>query len=128
MSCTEPNLQSQEKADGWRACFRAGEGRVLVRADYNQIELRIAALSADEELMLAVLSSSGGDIHANTAAGTMGVSVESVTKEQRSLAKALNFGLLYGMGDETFRKWRCETARVKAANLDRSSQTPQRIF
>ena len=128
MSCTEPNLQSQEKADGWRACFRAGEGRVLVRADFNQIELRIAALFANEERMLAVLSSSGEDIHTTTAAGTMGVSVESVTKEQRSLAKALNFGLLYGMGAETFRKYAAKPPVSKQLTLVEAAKLHKGFF
>jgi DNA polymerase-1 len=128
MSCTEPNLQSQERADGWRACFRAGEGRVLVRADFNQIELRIAALFADEERMLAVLGSFGGDIHANTAAATMGVSIESVTKEQRSLAKALNFGLLYGMGAKTFRKYAAKPPVSKQLSSSEAAKLHRGFF
>jgi DNA polymerase-1 len=125
MSCTNPNLQSQERADGWRECFRAGEGKVFVRADYNQIELRVAALSADEERMIAVLSNTDGDIHRNTAAGTMGVSIERVAPAQRNLAKALNFGLLYGMAAETFRKYAAkppvskQLTSIEAAKLHR---------
>jgi DNA polymerase-1 len=98
MSCSEPNLQ-QVPRGAHRHCFAAPPGRVLVKADYSQIELRIAAEIAGETAMLDAYGR-GDDLHALTARRVLGV--EEVTKEQRQLAKAINFGLLYGMGVRGF--------------------------
>lgn len=88
VSCAEPNLQQVPRAPEYRACFRVPEGRAMVKADYSQIELRVAALLAGEDKMLAAFES-GADLHQITA-DAVGVS--------RQIAKSLNFGLLYGMG------------------------------
>jgi len=76
--------------------FIAGPGDVLLSVDYSQIELRIVAHMAEDEGMLTAFRQ-GQDIHATTAAAIYSVPLEAVTKEQRRHAKAINFGLIYGM-------------------------------
>jgi DNA polymerase I-like protein with 3'-5' exonuclease and polymerase domains len=101
MSCSNPNMQQLPRG-GHRRCIAAPPGRVLVKADYSQIELRIAAkVSGDAALLDAYRK--GEDLHARTGRAVLGA--EEVTKEQRQLAKALNFGLLYGMGAKGFRDY-----------------------
>ena len=78
--------------------FIAGEGNVLVNADYSQIELRILAhLSGDETLINAFKNNE--DIHARTAAEVFGKEIGEVTSSERSQAKAVNFGIVYGISD-----------------------------
>jgi DNA polymerase-1 len=102
MACKAPNRQNLPRDLPYRACFRAPEGRVLVKADYSQIELRIAAkVSGDKALLEAYRH--GDDLHTRTARSVLGI--EDVTKQHRQLAKALNFSLLYGMGAKGFRKY-----------------------
>ena len=74
----------------------AGKGHVLLSVDYSQIELRLVAHMAQDENMLAAFRA-GEDIHATTAAAIYGVAPEAVTKNMRRHAKAINFGLIYGM-------------------------------
>jgi DNA polymerase-1 len=101
MSCSDPNMQQLPRGE-YRKCIIAPAGRVLVKADYSQIELRIAAkVSGDEALLEAYLR--GEDLHARTARNVLGI--QEVTKQHRQLAKALNFGLLYGMGARGFRAY-----------------------
>lgn len=95
MSCKEPNLQQLPRDPRYRRCFVAPPGRVLVKADYSQIELRIAAKLTGERRMLAAYRD-GEDLHGLTARSLLGKA--EVTKADRQLAKAVNFGLLYGMG------------------------------
>ena len=100
LSSTEPNLQNIpiRKALGGeiRKMFTAGPGNVLVDADYSQIELRLlAAMSGDEAMQRAFIN--GEDIHRVTAAQVLGIPPEEVTAEQRSHAKAVNFGIVYGI-------------------------------
>ena len=107
LSSAEPNLQNipvrTEKGRELRKFFRAKEGCVLVDADYSQIELRILAhISGDETLIRAFRS--GEDIHTATAAQVFGVSPEEVTPEMRKSAKAVNFGILYGIGEYSLSK------------------------
>jgi DNA polymerase-1 len=101
MACTRPNLQNIPRDSRYRACFRPGEGRVLVKADYSQIELRIAAELSGDERMLAAFAR-GEDLHTLTASLLLRKAPDAVTKEDRQLAKAVNFGLLYGMGPAAF--------------------------
>lgn len=97
MSCERPNMQQIPRSQVFRSCFAAPEGRVLVVADYSQIELRIAAeLSGDRAMTRAYKE--GADVHRLTAAAALNIPPGDVTKDQRQLAKALNFGLIYGMG------------------------------
>lgn len=93
-SSKEPNLQNIGRGS-LRQCFIAPEGRRLVVADYSQIELRAAAAIAGETKMIEAYQR-GEDLHRGTAAAVLGKAVDAVTKEDRQLAKAVNFGLLYG--------------------------------
>ncbi|MFT3808073.1 DNA polymerase I [Arenimonas sp.] len=100
LSSNDPNLQNipirSEDGRRIRRAFVAPPGRVLVACDYSQIELRIMAhLSEDAGLLKAF--SSGQDVHRATAAEVFGVSVQDVSGDQRRAAKAINFGLMYGM-------------------------------
>jgi len=100
LSCSDPNLQNipirSPEGRKIRQAFIAPEGYKLIAADYSQIELRIMAhLSADESLLTAF--SNGVDIHSATAAEVFDVSVDLVTTDLRRSAKAINFGLIYGM-------------------------------
>ena len=100
LSSTDPNLQNipirNEEGRRVRQAFVASPGYKIVAADYSQIELRIMAhLSKDEGLISAFAA--GKDIHTATAAEVFGVSLEAVSSEQRRNAKAINFGLIYGM-------------------------------
>ena len=97
LSCNKPNIQNPPRDKAYRALFCAPEGRKLVVADFSQIELRVAALVANDPTMLAAYEN-GEDLHKKTAAAVLGVKQEEVTKEQRQMAKAVNFGLLYGQG------------------------------
>jgi DNA polymerase-1 len=100
LSSANPNLQNipirTELGRRVRRGFVSEPGNVLVSLDYSQIELRIVAHMAGDEAMLNAFRA-GQDIHATTAAAIYGVPLEAVTKEQRRHAKAINFGLIYGM-------------------------------
>jgi DNA polymerase-1 len=100
ISSSNPNLQNipirTEEGRRVRNGFIAEKGSVLLSVDYSQIELRIVAHMAGDEAMLAAFKA-GEDIHVTTAAAVYGVENEAVTKEMRRHAKAINFGLIYGM-------------------------------
>jgi DNA polymerase-1 len=100
LSSTDPNLQNiptrTDLGRRVRRGFVAGKGDVLLSVDYSQIELRIVAHMADDKAMLSAFRA-GQDIHAATAAAVYGVQLDKVTKEMRRHAKAINFGLIYGM-------------------------------
>jgi len=102
LSSVEPNLQNipvrQEMGKELRRFFTAEDGYVLIDADYSQIELRILAhISGDEAMITAFLN--GEDIHTITASKVFGVPLDMVTSEMRKSAKAVNFGIVYGIGD-----------------------------
>ncbi len=100
LSSNNPNLQNipirTEQGQQIRKAFLAPEGRVLLVADYSQIELRVLAHIAGEEAMVEAFEA-GEDIHAATAARVFGVARELVTPDQRRVAKVINFGIIYGM-------------------------------
>ncbi|MBD0369394.1 MAG: hypothetical protein ICV60_00965 [Pyrinomonadaceae bacterium] len=101
MACTNPNVQQVPHAVEYRRCFRAPEGRKLVIADYSQIELRILAdFTGDDGFINAF--NSGADLHRVTASQVFNVPLEEVTADQRSFAKRLNFGVVYGIGAQRF--------------------------
>jgi DNA polymerase-1 len=101
-SCSSPNLQQVPRGVDVRRAFRPAPGHVYVIADYSQMEIRLAAeISGDQTIAQAYKAKT--DLHALTAALTNGIAVEAVTKSQRQAAKALNFGLLYGMGWQKLR-------------------------
>jgi DNA polymerase-1 len=100
LSSSDPNLQNipirSENGRRIREAFVASDGCTLLAADYSQIELRIMAhLSGDESLLQAFAK--GEDIHRHTASEIFGISLDEVTSDQRRSAKAINFGLIYGM-------------------------------
>jgi len=100
LSSSDPNLQNipirSSEGRQIRQAFVVPKGQVMVAADYSQIELRIMAhLSKDEGLLNAFAA--GQDVHKATAAEVFGVTVDQVTSDQRRSAKAINFGLIYGM-------------------------------
>jgi DNA polymerase I len=97
LACTNPNIQQIPHEDEFRSCFIAEEDNVLVIADYSQIELRILAEVSDDPTFVEAFQK-GEDLHRVTAASMYGVAKEEVTKEQRSAAKRINFGLMYGRG------------------------------
>jgi DNA polymerase-1 len=93
-SSKEPNLQ-QVKRGAMRTAFRAPAGKVLVVADYSQVELRAVAAIADDKVMLEAFRN-GEDLHRKTAALVLGKPEAEITKHERQTAKAVNFGLIYG--------------------------------
>lgn len=101
ISSLEPNLQNipirTELGREMRKFFIAGVGKKLVDADYSQIELRVLADLANDENMINSFNS-GIDIHTTTASQVFGLPLDMVTKDLRSKAKAVNFGIVYGMG------------------------------
>ena len=102
LSSTEPNLQNipvrTQLGEEFRKMFIAPEGHTLVDADYSQIELRLLAHISDDATMLDYFAK-GMDIHRATAAQVFGVDPDEVTSVQRSRAKAVNFGIVYGISD-----------------------------
>ena len=100
LSSNNPNLQNipirTETGRKVRNGFIADKGNLLLSVDYSQIELRIVAHMAEDEAMLAAFRA-GEDIHATTAAAVYDIPLENVTKDMRRHAKAINFGLIYGM-------------------------------
>src|SRR5258708_17978354 len=97
-SSSEPNMQNITRGE-LRTAFVASVGNVLVIADYSQIELRAAAdFSGDKSMIEAFIK--GEDLHTKTASIVLGKSEKEITNEDRQLAKALNFGLLYGQSAE----------------------------
>ncbi|MBC7235705.1 MAG: DNA polymerase I [Chloroflexi bacterium] len=100
LSSSDPNLQNipvrTELGRQVRRAFIAPEGHVLLGCDYSQVELRVLAHVSQDPEMLAAFSRDE-DVHATTAAAIFGVPLQEVTPEQRSLAKSINFGLMYGM-------------------------------
>ena len=102
MSCSKPNLQAVPREDRYRDCFAPIPGRVLVRADYSQIELRLVAKQTGDRRLLSAYEN-GEDLHTVTAKTILGKDV--VSKSERQLAKAMNFGLIFGMGAPKFREY-----------------------
>lgn len=101
ISSAEPNIQNipvrTELGRNFRRFFTAGDGKVLVDADYSQIELRVLAHLANDDIMIRTFCE-GGDIHAQTAASVFGVPADWVDENMRRSAKAVNFGIVYGIG------------------------------
>lgn len=100
-SCEDPNLQNlpvkSELGQKVRSAFVAQEGKILLSCDYAQIDLRAAAILSGDENLVEIFKK-GIDVHTGTAARVFGVKEEKVTADMRRKAKAINFGILYGMG------------------------------
>ena len=113
MACDHPNLQNIPRSGPLRSYIRAPEGRAFVVADYSQIELRIAAkISGDTEMRSAYAG--GRDLHTLTARSLAGR--EKISKDDRKLAKAVNFGLLYGMGAKGLRVYALRSYGVEMSS------------
>src|SRR5215212_3662192 len=97
LACTSPNIQQIPHEDEFRRCFVAEARNVLVIADYSQIELRILAEVSEDPAFVEAFQR-GEDLHRVTAATMYDVPMDEVTKDQRSDAKRINFGLMYGRG------------------------------
>jgi DNA polymerase I len=124
MACDHPNLQNIPRNGPLRGYIRAPEGRVFVIADYSQIELRIAAkISGDFQMLNAYAE--GEDLHALTAQNLTGR--EEVSKDDRKLAKAVNFGLLYGMGAKGLRVYALKSYGVEMS-LEEATLYRRRFF
>jgi len=103
-SCHDPNLQAIPKEEEFRSCFIPADGHKLIIADYSQIELRIVAeISRDKRMIDAYQK--GDDLHRLTASVITGKSISDITKEERSAAKAVNFGLIYAMGPKSLKEY-----------------------
>jgi hypothetical protein len=113
MSSFDPNMQNLPRDVEVRSLFvaRAPDRKLLV-ADFSQIELRVAAELSQDPVMLEAYEK-GLDLHKITAAAMAGISLDEVTKEQRQAAKGVNFGLLYGAGATTLRKYVKKSYRVE---------------
>ena len=102
LSSTEPNLQNiptrTELGKKLRKVFKAEEGKIFLDADYSQVELRVLAHMSNDQTMIEAFNS-GADIHTISASQVFKVPVEEVSKQLRSKAKAVNFGIVYGISE-----------------------------
>jgi DNA polymerase I-like protein with 3'-5' exonuclease and polymerase domains len=108
MSCMSPNLQQVPRDNSFRSCVVAPNGWVIVDADFAQMELRLAAVEAEDEMMARAFQE-GEDLHTVTAAAIYGDAFtegdEAARKSMRQVAKSANFGLLYGSGAKGLRSY-----------------------
>lgn len=126
LSCADPNLQQVPRDPFVRSLITAPPGWVFVEADYSQVELRVAAMVANESTLIQLFQT-GQDPHRRTAATIMGVPEEEVNKAQRKAAKAVNFGFLYGMGAAKFRDYAREKYQVELTENE-AREYRQRFF
>ncbi len=126
LSSSEPNLQNlpirQEQGRELRKLFTAPKGKVLLDADYSQIELRILAHMAKDSAMTQAFLK-GEDIHTQTAAAIFGLPAEMVTSQIRSYAKAVNFGIVYGISDFSLSRNIGVTKKEAGEFIDRYKST-----
>ena len=113
MSCKNPNMQNLPREAAYRNCFRAAPDCVLIKGDYEQIELRLAAQIAPDARMKKAFYE-GRDLHSVTASYLLGKpETEAVTDSQRQMAKAVNFGLIFGMGARGLSSYAQNNFRVR---------------
>lgn len=124
MTCSNPNLQ--QTPHELRGYIKPREGCVLIKADFSQIELRIAAALAEDRRMLQAFRE-GTDLHRLTASQILSKPFDGVAKEERQLAKALNFGLLYGMGAEGLQTYALSQYGVSLP-LERAKEYREKFF
>ena len=121
LSSSEPNLQNipirGEVGRGIRRAFIAGEGALLLSADYSQIELRVLAHLSEDPVFCAAFAA-GEDIHRRTASEVFGMFPELVTSEMRRQAKVINFGVIYGQGAFSLAKELGVTPKLAKAFID----------
>jgi DNA polymerase I-like protein with 3'-5' exonuclease and polymerase domains len=101
-SCRNPNIQNMPRS-GFKRCFRAPEGFVFVTGDLSQIELRVAGILSEDEVINTAYRN-GEDLHRSMAARMSGKDPAGITKAERTAAKAVNFGLLFGAGARTLQR------------------------
>ena len=116
-SCSRPNLQQIPRNKVFRGLFKAPQGCTLVIADYSQMELRVAAIVAKETKLLEAYEQ-GQDTHALTAGMLLKKNPEEVTKQERQLAKAVNFGLLYGQGAKGLKDYAASSYGVEITEAE----------
>jgi DNA polymerase I len=124
MACRNPNLQNIPRGSDLRGCFKAPPGRKLVIADYSQIEPRLAGKVAGDKAMLSAYAA-GEDLHTKTAKSITGK--REITKADRTAAKAVGFGLLYGMGAKGLRAYARGSYGVEMT-LEEATQYRNRFF
>jgi len=124
MACRNPNLQNIPRGSALRGCFKAPPGRKLVIADYSQIELRLAAKVAGDKAMLSAYAA-GEDLHTKTAKSI--TAKQEITKAGRTAAKAVGFGLLYGMGAKGLSAYARSSYGVEMT-LEEATQYRNRFF
>jgi len=110
MSCGGPNIQQIPREDRFRACFDAPANRKLIIADYSQIELRVMAQVTGDKRMIEAYKV-GEDLHRLTASLVLEKEINEVTKSERQSAKAVNFGLIFGMGSAGLKAYAAENYR-----------------
>lgn len=126
MSCGGPNIQQIPREYEFRSCFVAPSGRKMVIADYSQIELRVIAQISRDERMISAYQN-GEDLHKLTASLISGKDMKDITKKERQAAKAVNFGLVFGMGAAGLKAYSAETYGVDMT-LDEASLFKMRFF
>ena len=118
---SNPNMQQQPSSQDWRDVYRAELGNKIITADYSQIELRILAqVSQDEKLIQAY--NNNVDLHTLTASKVFNVNMDDVSKEQRSMAKSVNFGVVYGMGPKGLK------SNLKNSGVDISEREAEKMI
>jgi DNA polymerase-1 len=126
MSCGNPNIQQIPRGKEFRACFNAPHHRKLVIADYSQIELRVIAEYAKDETMIKAYKE-GEDLHRLTASLILQKDLKDITKEERQAAKAVNFGLVFGMGAAGLQAYAADTYGAKMT-MDEAQVFKKRYF
>jgi len=112
--CSDPNFLAVPADPEFRGCFRPGDGSLFVIADYNALQLRLVAETTGDAELLRCFSSAI-DPHRRTAAFIMGCSMEEVEERSRKLAKAINYGFIFGMGARMFRQYARKTWGLEVA-------------
>ena len=126
MSCWNPNVQQIPRDSEFRRCFAAPPGRKLILADYSQIELRVAAQISGDARMISAYQKSE-DLHLLTASLVANKSMEDITPQERQAAKAVNFGLIFGMGAPGLQQYAQQNYGVNMS-LEQATEFRERFF
>lgn len=126
MSCWNPNIQQIPRDAEFRRCFAAPPGRKLILADYSQIELRVAAQISGDVRMISAYQK-GEDLHLLTASLVAHKPMEEITPQERQAAKAVNFGLIFGMGAPGLRQYAQQNYGVDMS-LEQATEFRERFF
>jgi len=124
-TCSDPNLQQVPGKEEFRKLFIPSDGHLLISGDWSAIELRtMASLSGDPTMLKAFAE--GQDLHRITASKISGKAPDQITKAERGMAKAVNFGLIYGMGEETLRLYARDSFGTDMS--DEEAKKARRVF